>query len=397
MKKNNNNRKFISVLDFFPADNTLTEELLENIKSIPVIADTSVEAIHKLGKFDFARLLSSHVEPKFKRQLLPAASKIIDLLVEFDLAEKDNSSSQHLYPSKITVEQVKSLEQMTLRELLDWYVEHKDRAEEVFNYIQQTSLYRIAVAKTSNLAIVANNELDISATHEYIQLLNKPYSHPQDLVEGVVPLSLPEAMGLNHRVLVHPLVEEPLQGLDPVGFDYQELSDRDPELYDAIVFARRTDSVYFPTKPDLFLMGGEILTTSSAVDDRWAKIRLQFQQALKNNHPQARSGIRFWQSSPTKKFQFSSVQTDKLSIERLSPYRRDSHNVAVPKGAYSYADIDAHNVRFNDTILLQDSKVDCHNISGRVFMLHGTVLHCGSHNDDLNIVYLSLAELKEYF
>lgn len=74
---------FKDILDFFPTDELLTAELLEAIGNVENLGTSQATTVAKLTKIELARLLKAGLDEKFARVLLPAASKIIDLLVEY--------------------------------------------------------------------------------------------------------------------------------------------------------------------------------------------------------------------------------------------------------------------------------------------------------------------------
>lgn len=220
----------------------------------------------------------------------------------------------------VKVKQDTPVASRSLKEKLMYGLEHPEEAWEVLQIIEQDVTYKAAALKATQsfgyplcLAFVSGG-LVVDATIEYLSWLSREFSTPQMEWDGCELGTLRQALKIEEKLRVHPLVNEIISGPDAVGINYLPLDEKDPDLWDAIVWARITNNPLFPSKVDLFEMGSEIIAHIDIplhLSSRWERIRKAFKSAKRGGN--AKDDLRCEIETVKKK------AGSQLSLEPLPP------------------------------------------------------------------------------
>ena len=285
------------------------------INLLKSIGTYSPDAVIRLKPIELAALLEGNITPSAsphedpwnsadtsinKGLLLRAASEILLQIKAMGFVVSETAAHSSLGQEiKVKVEQELSLFAKPLKEKLLYGVEHPEEAWEVLAAIEADPTYKIAAAKATQaygyplcIAFLSGGMVT-DATLGYLNWLSREYSTPQMEWDGCELGTIRQALSIEEKLRIHPFIDEVISGPDAVGINFLPLDEKDPELWDSIVWARKTLNPLFPTKVDLYEMGSELISHLDVpfqLSSRWEKIRKAFRSAKQGG--KTKDGIR---------------------------------------------------------------------------------------------------------
>lgn len=216
-----------------------------------------------------------------------AAEGLHDLLKRAGLAEQPQAG-----PVKVTVDLPKSPEQMALRELLSLLASEPERHGEIRPYLDRQPQVRAAGQNTNGAWVIpgaGGSGIDVEATVAYVSQVSRRHASAQRKFKDRRPVSLPAALGLDDRALIHPFTGRPAQGPDSNGFDFSQL---DPQLHEALLWAAVTQHPAWPQQVDLYTFSEQVF--QNPLPHRWKLILEDYQAARAGDEDSVRLITRHW-------------------------------------------------------------------------------------------------------
>jgi hypothetical protein len=391
-----NNPKLSDLLEDLEVDN-LSPEVLEKLNQ--KLGERSASELANMQKFQLVRLLREEVLPDSSKK---ERSEIADVLIDSlqDMFRGGTPTTAPAAPSgpiKVTVKQEKTLEQMEPRELLELLVDDSSRYQELLPYLMDSKLVRRAATKTEEWAIPdKDRKINIEATIEYLGYLIKEGAEPARTVHGVRPTTVGKALGIEARTLIHPFKN---QAWAPGPDD--KLSKIDPELHEAIVFARRTGHENWSDSLDTFNAAEEVI--QNPLPGRWQQILEDYRYAKENNPNSVRGISRYWSEDnssdrvmPTTPKVMELTENDYKELlykHAQAPRNQMSGSIRLGNILIRSFQTQGGSVHLTNTIVLKVSGTMGGSLSGTVYVPHGVHVYTMGGSNHLNTYERSYKEL----
>jgi len=368
------------------------------LESIEPLKDKEVFIVGQLESGDIARAIAV-TQPDLKRKSLSIANTVLSRLRDAGYGPK---STEVQMPQEIVVKQEATIDQMSLRQLIELALEDSDRKPEAWRRIANHPDVLKATKRTTGLAWVISGKLDVSKTLGYIQSMCDQFSRKQlpNREAGEKLLTLGEALGVETRCYVHPLDGSLLRGVDEFQIDWtQEL---DPETHKAAIYALKTNSKIHPgfnfAAAQALLKGG----------NEWSLIVSVYWAALDQQDSIA-AGISIYQDPPAVNLpekpvlSFSenvlrdggtvqrSVVLDEKYYENLvrnlsvGDETIQSYGRTIRTGVYNNIFVGSYNTTFeNGVVAVESCTIGSYNVSGTIILPPGKRVNIQSYNVTVN-------------
>jgi len=397
----NSEPKLSDLLEDLEVDN-LSPEVLEKLTE--KLGERSASELENMQKFQLVRLLREEVLPDSSKQ---ERSQIADVLIDSlqDMFRGGTPTTAPAAPSgpiEVTVKQEKTLEQKTPRELLEDLVaasslSDSSRYEELLPYLMSSKLVKRADSTTKEWVIPdKDHKINIEATIEYLGYLIKEGAEPARTVHGVRPITLGKALRIEVRTLIHPFKNK---AWTPAPDD--KLSKIEPELHEALVFARCTGHENWSDSLDTFKAAEEVL--QNPLPDRWRQILEDYQYAKENNPDSVRGISRYWSennsySQMEREVQHPKILTEQDYRELLYTHAQASRNQM--SGSIRLGNIlirsfqtQGGSVHLRDTFVLEVSGTMGGSLNGTVYVPRGVYVYTMGGSNRLNTYERTYKEL----
>ena len=390
------------VIDFLDTDTISADELA---RAMTLVGSMPVEDILKLRPIDFAKHIiqvqkdaPQDASSLTKREdLTPAqCSKIAKQLIESlsDMYRSTNNVLQDAtldngLPRDVRVTLNKSIDQMTLKELLELLAGDATQYDDVLPYIRRSEPYRQAHRRTVNCVIptATGTGLDPKATLDYIVHLNTQGTHIQrKLQDGRRPTTIERAFKHDDRPLVNVFTQEPTNGPDAYGRDWGNLS---ADFHEALVWACKTQHAGWPTGGDFFALTGEIM--EQKLNPRWQGILDDYLEAKADDDPTTVGISRYYNARHTSRSTSPSYQEQPPTpVMTEDDYRRALYDIAedyahVRSSSLSKSNmvirgfgVNSGSASLYNVIVLENSHVNSGSLDGSIFKHARTTITVGS-------------------
>lgn len=379
----------------------LTEEVLTMLESIEPFKDQDAALVGRLDSGDFARaIVATH--PDLKRKSMGIANAVLARLhaAGYGVKELEIQSSV----PEIVIKQEASIEQMSLRKLIETALEDPDRKTEAWRRIAAHPDVIKASKRTTGLAWVINGKLDAGKTLSYIQAMGDQFSRKQlpNREVGEKLLTLGEALGVETRCYVHPLDGSLLRGADEFQIDWtQEL---DPETHKAAIYALRTRNKIHPgfnfaavqallkggnewslivsaywsalDQQDSIALGVQIYQDPPAINLPEKPVLQMQEEALRDGGTVRRSAVL------DEKYYENLVRNLSVGDETIQSYGR-----TIRASVYNNIFVGSYNTTFEDGVVAVEScTIGSYNVRGTVILPPGKRVNIQSYNVTINEV-----------
>ncbi len=395
----NSDPKLSDLLEDLEVDN-LSPEVLEKLNE--KIGERSAFELANMQKFQLVRLLREEVLPDSSKK---ERSEIADVLIDSlqDMLRGATPAATPAAPTgpiEVTVKQEKTPEQMDVSELLKLLQDNPSKHAVLLPLIMERDLVkRVTERRITEWAIPdENGKLDSEKTLRYLQHLGQVYSKPQREWEGVRPITLAKALGIEARALIHPFMERPVQGPDENGYDFSKLSD---ELHEALLWALTTKHSAWPQTVDIFTVSEEVF--QNPLPRRWQRILEDYQYAKANNPDSVRHISRYWPENVSFDQVHQSVQQPReltegdyrqmLMDNAQAPRNQSSGAVHLNAELITSFSTMSGSVHLDSTIVLQTSGTMSGSLNGTVYVPRGVQIYTQSGSNHLKTYVRSYENL----
>ena len=363
----------------------------------------SEEAINLLAENEFSELpqLSGLDLEDFLRIGIKGNSARV-LAEQFGRRAVEQASAQAAQPLKVEVTLPKSIEQMSITELLQ-FLGSEPGNKEVLAILLAKPDVSVASAKTDSWALPALENaagMDIEGTLAYINYLGKSGSVPQRVYRGRRPKSIYVILGIVEKTMVNPFFDELLvEGLDSLGNDWSAV---DRVLMKAIIWARATKHRFLPATIDPFSVFEEI--SGVTLPKRWQAILDDYSAALEEDDPVALGISLTAKSVKSAKPEFATSIVEELPAKKNDPEmlvrtkslgNGDISGVnGVLTGVFDTIDVSGVGGRV-DVVVIRRACVSGVNLTGSLRLAPGAKLDSSGVNNTIATKRLSWEQLSE--
>lgn len=393
-------------IEFLDSDTISNDEVA---RTLELIGDMLVDDVLALRPIDLARHIvkqqdggqqDSSSTTKPLANLTPAqSSKIAKELLAFLHgmygSPASASATTQDKPLDVHVTLSKSPEQMTLKELLVLLNGDPTQYSDLLVYIQRSPQYHTAARRTVNCVVPAasGTGIDVEATLTYIAQLAKRGAHIQRHVQNRRPTSLARAFKHDDRPLVNVFTQEPTNGPDAYGRDWGNLSS---DFHEALVWARKTQHVGWPTGGDFFVLTGEVM--EQKLNPRWQGILDDYLAAKANEDPTTVGISRYY--NVASRGSMTSLRNEQSSAPVMTEqdYRQALYDIAedyahVRSSSLSKSNmvirgfgVNSGSASLHNVIVLEDSHVNSGSLDGSILKHARATITVGSGTNGARIL-----------
>lgn len=357
---------------------SLTDEFTQ--EAVDLLSQTSLasqecSAIAQMEPAAIARVIigSLGLVDEQRRTALPLANNLLAVLAEQGGYTKATSPAPApTIPTEIKIVQERTVEQMSIKELINTVLAKGDLASEAWRRLKDHPDVLQAQRKSSGLGWVVNGALDVDRTIKYIDLMLDPYTVKQipDRNKGERLLSLAEALGVEDRLYLSPLTGRALRGPDERGIHWP--TQLEPETHKAALYALKVGSKFHPG--DSFDGAQRLLNGGGD----WSLMMSEYWAALDANDPVAKSIEIYVQPQQAQAQQqaqrqappFPPSQTEddyrRMLLQAARPTLSRSDSGADIKGIYTRLSVSGSGSDFHNVIILQSLSISGGGCDGRV-------------------------------
>jgi hypothetical protein len=411
---------FEQFLAALPSSDVLTADIrakLEEAWGNRPITDFSTQ----YGVYGLVQMLTEVLTEQSNDDRLAVAEALHQMLQRFGFNQATPTPA--FGPMEVKVQLERTLDQMSLRELLEALLNEPDRHSEIVPYIEGKPPVQRATLKSNGLWAIpdANGKMDVNATLQYVEHLSKEHSAVQRMVNGQRPITLNQALGIDNRALIHPFTGKPVTGPDANDFDFSRLN---RELLLALQWARASEHPMWPNPVDVYGHSEEVFQTP--LKRRWQTILDDYRHALESHDQiagltQANGG--YWpegmseeqvlqvaeeflgdgsnarqnsapQSTPPRPAANTDYRTQLQEIAR-GDCSQTGMDTTVRGGVYRMISIEGMDMRFDNVIVLQGGKITGMDMSGTIYAPPGVWIKLEGMGNRVQVINESWEELAK--
>ena len=392
------------------AEGPLTEAVIDALKQL--LAGRPIDEIGQMPAWRVASEIvnrdETHVFPADADPVAVAAALRQFMVTAQFISETPAPSA---VPASIEVKLAGGPETMNAQELLSKLANDPSLADELVPYIERLDLVHKAALKTPNWAITdANDQLDVSATLDYLKHLAKTYSIPRRAVNGRHPMPLTRAIGQEERALINPFALLPGGNANEIFitgpiFDDYDLGNLPEVRHLAYIWAVVTKHEALPPTLDKYT---EIPAAfAEPLTGRWAHIVTDYEAAKTGNDPST-EGISRYAAPALLQLAGRAPGTAAAEAHDDNWYRAKLYEIAEPAIQTGSSNIwrgesdiitsvqtGSGDVELSDTLVLGTIRAGSGDTSGTALGAPGCSQQTGSGDQNLRIRRMSWQGLYE--
>lgn len=385
-----------------PAGDVLTDEVISALRSI--FGDRDVSYVTNTPVITLVHEIVTSLEISVFEGIQPvdAVNALLDFMRKLGVIAAPEQPVQ-----TVKVELPKTLDQMTLTELLTLLRDEPNRYAELVPHIEELPAMRKASRRTTNWALRdTTGKLDVNATVDNVAHLNKLTSLVRKEVGGQRPTSLARICGQEERPMINPFAtnSSEMVVIGPFYGDF-DLGNLSEERHLAYLWARKHHSDW-PKQIDLY----EDVPAAFAEElkGRWKKMVDAYNAAKEDGDPTTEGLSRYASANVISGSRHPFGGEQEVKPERDETwYRQQLYDDAQASISVSSSSVrkslciiksvtcSSGSASLDNVIVLEGVRVNSGSLSGKIFMPHGQEARVRSGSNRADIYNRSYKDLYD--